>query len=138
MDVPMKVEQLIFHHSASRRSTTPDEIRMWHVEGNGWSDVGYHWLIDASGKVHVGRDPSVVGAHAPPNEGRLGVCVIGDNTRESEKWNDDQWEALADLVDACLVVWPGIELLGHRDTKETECPGLETAEILRKLGIFGA
>ena len=26
-------------------------IRKWHVEGNGWSDIGYHYFIKKDGEV---------------------------------------------------------------------------------------
>jgi len=37
------------------------EIKRWHVEGNGWKDIGYHYVITRDGTVD-GRDVSVDGA----------------------------------------------------------------------------
>lgn len=128
----MRAKQLIVHHSAGPRSQTPEAIRRFHMESRGWSDVGYHWLVDQAGEVHAGRDPSLLGAHAPPNAGRLGVCVIGDNTDPAEAWTPLQWQALSDLIAAVRLIWPGIEVMGHKDTgRQTACPGLEWAEIER-------
>ncbi|WP_217438624.1 N-acetylmuramoyl-L-alanine amidase, partial [Fertoeibacter niger] len=53
-------------------------IRRWHVQENGWKDVGYHWLIDRDGTLLCGRLPGVIGAHvAGRNAGTLGICLIG-------------------------------------------------------------
>lgn len=131
----MRVHTLVIHHSAGPRSQTPAAIKRFHTEpkpqGRGWSDVGYHALIDQRGKIHHGRNPADIGAHAPPNTGRLGVCVIGDNTDPDQKWNALQWDALRTYVRACQVVFPGLKVVAHRDTKATACPGLSMAEIRR-------
>ena len=32
------------------------EVKRWHVEDNGWSDIGYHFLIDRDGTGLVTRE----------------------------------------------------------------------------------
>ena len=60
------INLIVIHCSA----TPPDqkigaeEIRDWHVNGNKWSDIGYHYVIRRNGVIDVGRDVSVAGAHA--------------------------------------------------------------------------
>ncbi len=41
------INKIIIHCSATPegRNFTVDEIRDWHVNGNGWSDIGYHYVI---------------------------------------------------------------------------------------------
>lgn len=52
-----------------------------HQQGNGWADVGYHYLVDPTGRVWEGREIRWKGAHAgnaAANEGNVGVCVLGN------------------------------------------------------------
>ena len=55
-------------------------IRGWHVNENGWQDIGYHFVIKRSGGVEIGRKENVQGAHAYGlNSTSFGVCLIGNN-----------------------------------------------------------
>ena len=57
------VREIILHCSATRpdwmqgRSFADQvaEIRRWHVQGNGWRDIGYHHLIGRAGERAAGR-----------------------------------------------------------------------------------
>ncbi len=66
------------HYSAGPTSQTPRQIQNYHMDGNGWSDVGYNFLVDKSGTAYEGRGWLGVGAHAAPhNTSHIGVCFIG-------------------------------------------------------------
>ena len=57
------VNKIIIHHSASPQSTTREQIYDWHVNGNGWSDIGYHYIVLGNGEVVSGRHVNKTGAH---------------------------------------------------------------------------
>ena len=42
-----EINQIIIHCTATPEGRDVDikEVRDWHQRGNGWSDVGYHFLI---------------------------------------------------------------------------------------------
>ncbi|MFJ6019775.1 N-acetylmuramoyl-L-alanine amidase [Nocardiopsis alba] len=66
------------HYSAGPTSQTPRQIQSFHMDANGWADVGYNFLVDVAGNVYEGRGWLVVGAHAAPhNTTHIGVCFIG-------------------------------------------------------------
>jgi flagellar hook assembly protein FlgD len=80
----------IVHHTAGSNSYTKAQspsivraIELYHVQGNGWNDIGYNFLVDKYGQVFEGRyggiTKAVVGAHAMGfNSGSVGVALIGD------------------------------------------------------------
>ena len=53
-----QINKIIIHCSATREGEnyTVDTIRSWHVDGRGWSDIGYHFYIDLYGEIHKGRN----------------------------------------------------------------------------------
>lgn len=54
-------------------------IRQSHVVGRGFADLGYHYVIDPSGRVWEGRDIRYQGAHVKDqNENNLGILVMGN------------------------------------------------------------
>jgi N-acetyl-anhydromuramyl-L-alanine amidase AmpD len=133
-----RIDRVIVHHSASPlRSTTSESVRGWHRD-RGYSDVGYHFLIEANGAVALGRPLWVVGSHDQgENSTSLGVCVLGDwrPTKDGKRPGPEQWAALvrlcADLLDQLDL--PTTALFGHREnepaTTPTECPGFDPAEL---------
>ncbi|MBK6785294.1 MAG: N-acetylmuramoyl-L-alanine amidase [Saprospiraceae bacterium] len=55
----------------------------YHVNTNGWQDIGYNWLIDPLGNLYKGRGggEDVRGAHmCGYNNNTMGICVIGTFT----------------------------------------------------------
>ena len=50
------IKKIIIHCSATRegQDISVDTIRDWHLK-RGWSDIGYHYVIDLNGVVRPGR-----------------------------------------------------------------------------------
>ncbi len=95
------INKLFVHHTVTDGqdpdpAATVRAIYAYHVQGNGWDDIGYNFLIDAQGRVYEGRwardykagekptgedlnDNGVVGAHVlNHNAGSAGVAMLGD------------------------------------------------------------
>jgi hypothetical protein len=94
------ITKLIVHHSDTANgdtnpAATVRAIQAFHVQSNGWDDIGYNFLIDEQGRIYEGRwarayadgevhngeatnGMGVVGAHAlNANGGSVGVCLLG-------------------------------------------------------------
>lgn len=130
------VDAVVIHHSATPRSTTFESIRRAHL-AKGWTDIGYHVVILGNGDLRVGRRLLTAGAHAPPrNFETIGLCIIGDNTVDGEHWTDDQLETAKQYLNAVALVFPGIQVIGHREVRagHTACPGLDRERLLNLLG----
>jgi hypothetical protein len=97
--------KLFVHHTVTAPSDTdPDPastvraIYAYHVQGNGWDDIGYNFLVDGQGRIYEGRwarnyapgeiptgedtmGYGVVGAQVSGfNVGAMGIAMIGDYT----------------------------------------------------------
>jgi hypothetical protein len=159
----------IVHHTAGRNGYTRAEaaamvkgIQLFHVQGNGWNDIGYNFLVDRFGTIYEGRfggvDRNVVGAHALGfNTGSVGIALLGtyENSSPSPAAQDAISRLIAWRLDLAHVDptsfltfvsggsdrYPtGIPVLlsaisGHRDTGYTACPG---DALYARLGAIAA
>jgi len=121
---------LVVHHSASPTDTSVAAIRDWHLD-RGFDDIGYHFIFDRFGIKHPGRPLPIAGAHTKGyNTRSIGVCLIGDNTRTDRLWSQDQVGSLQRFFHGCQLIFPGIEVVGHRDLVDTLCPGLDVRKLI--------
>ncbi|GGP92630.1 hypothetical protein GCM10010266_14220 [Streptomyces griseomycini] len=85
-----KVDAVFVHHTAGTNdydcAESPAVVRAiltYHVETNGWSDLGYNFFVDKCGTVFEGRaggvDKPVRGAHTYGFNGySSGISLLGD------------------------------------------------------------
>lgn len=110
-----------------------DEIDRWHKQ-NGWSGIGYHFVIDRDGEIAAGRPVDQVGAHVKGhNTNSIGVCLIGgfgsnENDRFTDHYTSDQAVALRNLIDRLKREYPSIKhVRGHNEVAAKACPGFNVA-----------
>lgn len=73
------IDLIVVHHTASPQTTTFDSIRNYHIHDRGWSDIGYHYVIDPDGMLYLGRPVWRIGAHVRgKNSKSVGVSAIGN------------------------------------------------------------
>jgi hypothetical protein len=140
-----KINEVIIHCSATRAAWMADrmavdkvvEIRRWHVEERGWSDIGYHWLIDRNGATIAGRAERRAGAHVKGhNDDTIGVCLIGGHGSSSTDAFSDHFTvaqdaALRTLLKGLSARYPGIsKISGHNQYAAKACPGFQVPEWL--------
>ncbi|XP_050784203.1 peptidoglycan recognition protein 1 [Gopherus flavomarginatus] len=81
-----RLPYIIIHHTAGNRCSTLADcsrevknIQSYHMNSNGWDDIGYNFLIGEDGKVYEGRGWSTRGAHAKGwNDKSLGLAFLGN------------------------------------------------------------
>ena len=116
-----KINKIIVHCSATPegKDIKTKTIKDWHVNGNHWKDIGYHYVIELDGSIHKGRDESVIGAHCSgQNADSIGVCYVG-GIDKSGKAKDTrttaQKDALLKLLKELRAKYPKAIIQGHRD-----------------------
>lgn len=123
-----RIDEIIVHCSATPdgKDYTVDDIRRWH-KAQGWSDIGYHYVIYRDGSVHLGRDVDKVGAHCDGHNARsIGVCYIGGVGRDGKTPKDTRTEeqkaSLLSLLMTLRQTYPNAKIYGHHDFAFKACP----------------
>lgn len=129
------VDKIIMHCSATPEGKHFDvaTIRKWHMQGNGWKDIGYHYVIYIDGSVHAGRPIEQVGAHTKgQNTGSIGICYVGgvekDGKTPKDTMNDMQEIAMVNLVDALRKKYGKLSIHGHNEYAAKACPSFKVYE----------
>lgn len=142
------INELIVHCSATPEGNniTVDDIRADHKK-QGWSDIGYHYVIYRDGSIHNGRDVDLVGAHCAKNghnQHSIGICYIGGVENKpgvpyyKQKAKDTRTEAQKAALLSLLVdlkkLYPQAQVWGHHDFDSgKDCPSFDARNEYRKL-----
>lgn len=137
-----KIDKIIIHCSATAegRPFTVEDVRRWHTApknrgGNGWSDIGYHYVIHLDGSIHTGRPEIRTGAHCTgQNRNSIGICYIGGCKADGRSPKDTRTEAqriaLRRLVKELCGRYPGATVHGHNEFAAKACPCFDVASQL--------
>lgn len=135
--------KILVHHTATPNvpNTGPDaafalarSIQRFHMGARGWPDTGQHFTVSRGGVVLEGRHRSlefaregqrqVEGAHCT-NQNAVALGIENEGTYGAVDPPAVLWDRLRDLC-AYLCAQYRIaptEIYGHRDFKDTACPG---------------
>lgn len=129
------INEIIVHCAATPegKNFTVEQIRNWHVNGRGWKDIGYHFVIYLNGSIHAGRPVEQVGAHClNHNQHSIGVCYIGGCTAEGKKAKDTrtpaQKKALLELLTELRSIYPKARIHSHSDFANKACPAFNATQ----------
>lgn len=127
------IDKLVVHCSATppQMDIGVKEVRKWHVDGNGWRDIGYHFVIRRDGVIERGRDIGDVGAHTlGHNANSIGICLIGGvsgSGKSEQNYTANQYYSLKKLLDVLFIAFPNSKILGHNNLASTDCPCFDVA-----------
>lgn len=153
----ISISHAVVHHTVTA-NRPPDPAQVirniwdWHVNENGWLDIGYNFLLDQLGNIYQGRyNPQleltdVRGAHAGrANSSSVGIGLLGQfEPGASPSSGVPDNEAIAALTE--LIAWRFTQnnidphgqasipvnpegsavlhtIAGHRNLSATACPG---------------
>ena len=151
-------QNIIVHHAATSNDITDyvglvRSIYLGHTQVNGWSDIGYNYLIAADGSLFAGRDPGnnieqdeVLGAHfCAGNSGTMGICMLGNFMQTTPTASAMQtlvellaWKTAKDSLSPFAINPHPLNahlpvIAGHRQGCSTSCPGDRLFEQLHPL-----
>jgi N-acetyl-anhydromuramyl-L-alanine amidase AmpD len=154
--------KILVHHTATPNQPDVSQgaafglsrsIQNFHMDRRGWLDTGQHFTVSRGGFVMEGRHRSleivragrqqVEGAHCT-GQNVVAVGIENEGTYTSVDPPPALWNRLRDL---CAWICnrygiPPTELYGHRDFKNTACPGDRLYGLLPRLrtevaGVLG-
>lgn len=137
---------VVLHHTAGANAQQDSAAvirgyQSYHINGHGWCDIGYHFLVDWSGQIFEGRKGGfmnqVRGAHAGDsavNTHATGVAMMGNfdlveppAAMKSSVVELIAWRLSYNDVDPLGTYIAGGKtynvINGHRDVVATACPG---------------
>ncbi len=126
-----EITKVIVHCAATPegRDVKTEEIKRWHTEERGWSDIGYHWVVELDGSINEGRSEDINGAHCRGhNSDSIGICYVGGSDSEGnpkDTRTEGQTDALVTLIKEILDRHPDAEVFGHRDFSSKACPSFD-------------
>jgi hypothetical protein len=153
------LNRAVIHHTAATsdydttgEADTKPKIRAiqnYHMDVNGWCDIGYHFLVNKQGNIFSGRRDSgtismiVRGAHDACNTDSFGFNLMGNY--EVNAVTAAGKDALAKII-ACRMPsgWNptgtgttycnGVtdKVIGHRQVYATACPGANLWSIVQE------
>jgi hypothetical protein len=165
--VSIQPSHIIIHHSAGSNvsanfAAVVAAIRDFHVNTNGWDDIGYNWLIDPNGIIYEGRGSGKRGAHfSCMNGGTTGICLMGNymtipptpaalNALHAFL----TWESCDKDIQPGNIGWHAASMqhmpfvAGHRDgnassapgscARNTACPGDSLYPLLQQIALRAA
>ena len=132
-----KTDMIVIHHTGN---PTDDDLNAKALntshKAQGWTCIGYHYVIRKDGSIEQGRPHWTVGAHAyGENNHTIGIHVCGNFNLA--KPTTAQIESLAMLLaNVCYEYGLPIDkdhVVGHRDLMATACPGDNLYDVLQTI-----
>lgn len=146
-------DHIVVHHTASPNSTDHSlehalalsrSIQTFHMDTNGWDDIGQQLTISRGGHLMEGRNRTieaidaghhVVGAHTLSHNDHT-IGIENEGTYMTEEPTGALWD---ELVSTCAWLCdaygldPHAAIVGHRDYNVTACPGDTLYALLPEL-----
>lgn len=127
------------------------QIQAFHMDGRGWCDVGYHFLVTLDGRVWEGRPVHLLGSHVGNhNSGNVGVSFVGcfqpgacngiASASAPEKMIAGGAKVIERIAKRYGIKRDAARVKGHRDHSgaSTACPGDNVHKRLGALRSYKA
>lgn len=130
-----------------------EQINDQHVNGRGWSAIGYHFIVKRDGSIQIGRNINKIGSHVGGfNTNSIGISFVAGYKCTSTKYSGippysevgeesitiAQHESFKRFMSAWYRVFPGGNAWGHADfprNKGKVDPGFDVSK--RVYEMFG-
>jgi N-acetylmuramoyl-L-alanine amidase len=133
-----KINKIVVHCTATPegRPVSVEEIDSWHKQ-RGWSQIGYHYVVQLDGTINQGRPLNISGAHVKGhNKCSIGITYVGGcdaDMNPKDTRTDAQIDSLEYLIGFLCASYPGSEVYGHRDFSTKACPSYDAKEEYKSI-----
>lgn len=141
MNKRKQTTMIILHCSATRegQDVKASKIKKWHLN-RGFSDIGYHYIVDLDGTIEKGRDESSIGAHCSgKNATSIGICYVGgcdQNLNAKDTRTKQQKAALIKIVKQMMDKYniPIEQVYAHYQfCSYKDCPSFKIEDFKKEL-----
>ena len=133
-------DMIVLHHTGGNDiDASAEQIHGWH-KNNGWSGIGYHYVIRKDGTIERGRPEWAIGSHAyGENSHSIGIHISGefDYAQPTEKQVENCAELIADIATRYDIPIDRDHVVGHGELMATSCPGSNLQALLNDGTITG-
>lgn len=135
-----ETNRIIWHCTATPegREVTYDDLWQWHVVQNGWSHIGYHYLIQLDGTVVPCRPEHLVGAGVSgENHDSVHITYAGGLAKDGATAKDTRTPAQKRAMDDLtrdLARKYGLnagDIHGHNEYAAKACPSFNVADYVQ-------
>lgn len=123
-----QINKIIIHCTATPegQNVTTEQIRRYHMHDRQFADIGYHFVIELDGSVHIGRPIDRQGAHCfGYNQDSIGIAYVGGldkNGNSKDTRTPEQKASLIALVKKLKAQYPHATVHGHNEFAKKDCP----------------
>jgi len=144
-----RIQYLVIHCTATPegREVTRKDIYEWHINGRGWSRLGYSDMIHINGELEnltdydmdtlIENHEMTWGVKGINSISRHVVYVGGldKHLKPKDTRTEGQKETMADYVRFMIKRYPWIKVAGHNHFANKACPCFDWQEWLKEIGI---
>jgi hypothetical protein len=139
-----QVNEVVMHHfwrpslpevvSQSAETALMRRVERTHL-ANGWSGIGYNFVIFQSGRIYVGRGWGREGGHTVGrNDKSIGIAFAIDGDKHDP--TPEAWEAAKRLIAHGVAgghLSEDVRISGHSEYAAKSCPGTRIAPRIQEL-----
>lgn len=127
LETRTKTDMIVIHHTGN---PTDDDLSAAEInashQAQGWTCIGYHYVVRKDGTIEIGRPHWTVGAHAyGENSHTIGIHLCGNFEIATPTAAQIESAAmlLANLCSDYNLPTDAKHIVGHCDLMSTACPG---------------
>lgn len=126
---------IVIHHTASSKTQSLETIAKFHVEKRGWPEIAYHVAINDAGDIYLLNDIEEKTYHnSVDNTNTIGIVAVGNY--EKDQPSEELLNSIEAVTDALCLTLKIKAIKGHRDYKNTLCPGKNLYNPLKQQNII--
>lgn len=133
------IKYIVVHCTATPQDAKIESIKKYWRDVKGWKQVGYHYIIEANGKINkLAEESEITNGVAGYNSASVHVCYIGGVDSKGnpiDNRTDSQKNAMKDILAELKMRYPDAEIKGHRDFPNIKkaCPSFDVKKWLDNL-----